>query len=73
MPLAYFPNTPYLVTNPFIALAAVGAISSTDPRVPSWNPFARNDTGYRNIVLVGQSADSELKFLSNNPHFNPYG
>lgn len=72
MPLAKFPNNPYTVTSAPITLATVGAISSTDPRVPLWNPFARNDTEYRNIVFVGHAADAELKFLANNPHFNPY-
>lgn len=74
-----YPRTPYTLTSsiggPHLALATVGAVPSMDPNIPQWNPFARNDTRYRNIILVGQAADSELGYLANNPSidFNPYG
>ena len=70
------PATPFLVTHwrggVHFALATVGAVPSTHPKIPAWNPFAYNDTKYRNIILVGQDADAEYLFLRQNPHFNPY-
>ena len=72
-----FPKTPYTLTPTeggiHLALATVGALPPTDPHVQAWNPFARNDTQYRNIILIGQDADAELRFLANHEHFNPYG
>ena len=68
-------RAPYTLTHyvggPPTALATVGAIPHTDPSIPAWNPFARNDTRYRNIILVGHDADAEHRFLGTNPHF-PY-
>ena len=76
MPLSHFPRTPYLVTSstggPTTALATVGAVASDHEGVQAWNPFARNDTRSRNIILVGHDADAELRFLGNNEFFNPY-
>ncbi|KAL8668775.1 MAG: hypothetical protein Q9168_006611 [Polycauliona sp. 1 TL-2023] len=74
-----YPHTPYCLNRSnggaHLALASVGALPANDPNVQAWNPFARNSTPYRNIVLVGQDADSELRYLANNGSidFNPYG
>lgn len=72
-------KAPYTVTHyvggPYTALATVGAVPHNDPSVPAWNPFARNDTKYRNIILVGHDADAEYRFLGTNPsfpHLNPF-
>ena len=55
-PSAY-PRTPYTKTHAkgdaHLALATVGALPLTDANILSWNPFARNDTRYQNIILVG--------------------
>ena len=74
MPPAHYPKAPYTIGQGLIhsVLAAVGAISSDHPQIKPINPFARNDTTYRNIILVGQDADSEYRYLVENPHFNPY-
>ena len=76
MPLAAFPRTPYLLTRAaggiFTALATVGAVAPDNPEVQAWNPFARNDTNCRNIIMFGHSADAELRYLSRNEYFNPY-
>lgn len=72
-----YPRTPYTLTasegGAHLALATVGALPSTDPNVQAWNPFARNNTKYRNIILIGQDADAELRFLVGHEFFNPYG
>ncbi|KAL8996523.1 MAG: hypothetical protein Q9169_003990 [Polycauliona sp. 2 TL-2023] len=71
-----YPHTPYCLDRNnggiHLALASVGALPANDQ---AWAPFARNNTPYRNIVLVRQDADSELRYLANDPtiNFNPYG
>ncbi|KAL8784380.1 MAG: hypothetical protein Q9195_009076, partial [Heterodermia aff. obscurata] len=70
------PRTPYTITTstggPRLALATVGALPSTHPHIPPWNPFARNNTPYRNIILIGQDADAEHRYQTRHPFFNPY-
>lgn len=72
-PTSRMPSAPYTVTRTeggaHLALATVGALSHNHPMVQSWKPFARNDTRYRNVILIGQDADAEWRFLANNPHF----
>ena len=72
-------KAPYTVTHyiggPHLALATVGALPHNDPMVATWNAVARNNTRYRNIVLIGHDANAEYKFLGTNPHFphlNPF-
>ena len=75
-PMAPSPRaqTPFTLAKPavFSALAAVGAVPADHPRVNAFNPFAQNDTPYRNIILIGQDADAEWRYLHGNPHFDPY-
>ena len=70
------PLTPYSLTTSaggiYTALATVGAVPNDHPQVQRWNPFARNDTRNRNIILVGQDTDAALGYLANCEHFNPY-
>ncbi|CAF9927368.1 MAG: hypothetical protein HETSPECPRED_006567 [Heterodermia speciosa] len=70
------PRTPYTIPNkegfPHLALSTIGAIPPTHPCIPAWNPFAYNTTPYRNIILIGQDADAEYRYLGANPYFNPY-
>ena len=72
-------KTPYTVTSAaggaHLALATVGALPADHGYIQPWNPFARNATAYRNIILIAHDADAELRFLTYNPRFffNPYG